>query len=294
MSEKKVYIKASSCISAQETFDKDVLNLEKICVDKDSCDYILAKDPNFNTYIPAKRLRRICNNIRRGLLLSQNVLKKANIENPDAIIVGTGLGCIHETISFLNTMIKEKENFLNPSNFIQSTHNTIAGNIALMLGCYGYNMTFTQKNKSFESALLDSIMMLNQEEVNNVLLGGIDEIDTRVIDKICNLTCNKGKILGEGAAFFLLTNKKTEIELIFNPILNNIKNINIDVVIGSDASLLNNFPNAEYIIYKYFFGEFDTDIALAMWLGYNYLNNDLHKNCLIFKNESSILLKKTI
>jgi 3-oxoacyl-(acyl-carrier-protein) synthase len=88
--------------------------------------------------------------------------------------------------------------------------------------CYGYNNTFVHRGFSFESALLDAILLLKDGEVNNVLVGAADEI-TNVSFSILNRfgiyrdgevsTGNlfgpdaKGTVAGEGAAFFLLTDE---------------------------------------------------------------------------------------
>lgn len=73
-------------------------------------------------------------------------------------------------------MWENDEQFLTPTSFIQSTHNTVAAQIALQLSCKGYNVTHVNGASSFESALLDTLLLLTSGEHKNVLLGGIDEI----------------------------------------------------------------------------------------------------------------------
>lgn len=333
LDKKRIYINAATCISCQNTFEGDFLtsNMERLeCSNLSKADfdtieleklsskkYILAKDSEFKKYIPAQKLRRMCTIIRRGLLSSIKVLKDAKIEMPDAIIVGTSLGCLHETVSFLETMSKEGENFLNPSNFVQSTHNTIAGNIALYFGCNNYNMTFSQKNISFESALIDSLAMFREGEINNVLLGGIDEIDSRIADDMCKLPCYKNKILSEGNAFFVLSDTPSNVELLHQElslrrkidIIDLLKKYDVDDVDLIVSGEYNNekeydeikkiFPNSNYIKYKHYFGEFDTVTSIGLWLAYEILclSKKKFKNCLIYNanstDESIILLQRT-
>jgi 3-oxoacyl-[acyl-carrier-protein] synthase II len=111
---------------------------------------------------------------------------------------------------------------LNPTSFIQSTHNTVGAQIALLVKCYGYNNTFAHRGFSFENALLDGIMLLKDKEVKNVLVGVADEI-TNISFAILNrfgiyrqgeisnldLISNpaNGTIAGEGSTFFLLANE---------------------------------------------------------------------------------------
>jgi 3-oxoacyl-(acyl-carrier-protein) synthase len=122
-------------------------------------------------------------------------------------------------------MVQNKEEMLTPTAFIQSTHNTIGAQIALLLKCNGYNNTFVHRGFSFESALLDAMMLLEEKTAENVLVGGIDEITEfsfditsrfglfkRKISSNLDLFNNssKGTIAGEGAAFFLLNNEPSE------------------------------------------------------------------------------------
>ena len=86
-------------------------------------------------------------------------LKEAGVENPGAIITGTAYGCLADTESFLTKMVENKEELLTPTAFIQSTHNTVGAQIALMLKCHNYNNTFVHRGFSFENALLDAIII---------------------------------------------------------------------------------------------------------------------------------------
>lgn len=52
---------------------------------------------------------------------SKYALQEAGIENPDAIIVGTGMGCSQDSEKFLKNVIDNNEEFLTPTFFIQST-----------------------------------------------------------------------------------------------------------------------------------------------------------------------------
>ena len=95
---------------------------------------------------------------------------------PGAIITGTAFGCLEDTVTFLTRMMEQNEEMLPPTAFIQSTHNTVAAQIALMLKCHGYNNTFVHKGISFESALLDAMMLLKEQEADNILVGGTEEM----------------------------------------------------------------------------------------------------------------------
>src|SRR6202000_3232451 len=117
--------------------------------------------------------------IKMAVAASKKCLTVAGIEAPDAIITGTAFACMEDTITFLTRIVEQDEELLPPTAFIQSTHNTVAAQIALMLQCHEYNNTFVHKGISFESALIDALMLLNEQEADNILVGGTDDmVDT--------------------------------------------------------------------------------------------------------------------
>src|SRR5206468_11480781 len=117
--------------------------------------------------------------IKMGVSAAKECLINGKVEMPGAIITGTAFGCMEDTVTFLTRIIEQEEELLPPTAFIQSTHNTVAAQIALMLQCHAYNNTFVHKGVSFEHALFDGIMLLNENEADNVLVGGIEEmVDT--------------------------------------------------------------------------------------------------------------------
>ena len=185
--------------------------------------YFACLNPDYKQYISPSSLRRMSKVMRMSLTASKVCLEIARIEQPDAIIIGSGLGCVQDTAKFLNQVIDQKEQLLNPTAFIQSTHNTVSGQIALLLSCQQYNLTFSQKTISFETALLDAIMLLGENGIRHILLGGVDEIVEESFDLMVQSGCVKtgmednilesrsdGAVAGEGATFFLLSDTLSE------------------------------------------------------------------------------------
>ncbi|MDT0677336.1 beta-ketoacyl synthase chain length factor [Autumnicola musiva] len=187
---------------------------------------ITALAPNYKEYIPPIMLRRMSKAVKMGLVAAKRALKEANVEIPDAIITGTGEGCKQDTEKFLQNMLDQDEELLSPTAFIQSTHNTVGGQIALNLKCTGYNVTYTQNSASLESAFLDALLYFaetNQEK--HILVGGVEEIAKKSTpfyyldgqlknENISNLALlasdSPGTITSEGAHFFALSNKLLE------------------------------------------------------------------------------------
>ena len=133
-------------------------------------------DPDYKEHFPPLVARRMCLLLKRAVLMSRLTLKQASVEMPDAIISGTGLGCIDNTEKFIYAIMENEEKFLQPTFFMQSTHNIISSTIAIDLKCHGYNNTFVHRWASFENALLDALMQFGQERVQTALVGGYDEL----------------------------------------------------------------------------------------------------------------------
>ncbi len=130
--------------------------------------------PEYKNYIPTGSLRRFSHILRFSMTAALAIQEAIGQKPFDAISIGTGLGCLVDTEKFLQQVVNSKGETLSPTSFIQSTHNTIGGAISMALKNHSYNMTHTQKYLSFEWALLDAMMKMN-EGAQNVLVGGSDE-----------------------------------------------------------------------------------------------------------------------
>src|SRR6478736_199948 len=116
-----------------------------------------------------------------GNISPQNTFGKAALPEELVEYNSVRLTCVEpEYKNFLDAkMIEQNEQLLTPTAFIQSTHNTIGAQIALLLGCNGYNNAFVHRGFSFESALLDAALLIRENEADNILVGAIDELTDR-------------------------------------------------------------------------------------------------------------------
>jgi len=167
-----IYIQSATQISAQAPLSDEWFETPLYHDTKKA----LSNDPNFADYLTPIMSRRMCSLLKRAIVTSRLTLQKASVEMPDAIISGTGLGCIENTEKFLYSIWENEEKCLQPSFFMQSTHNIISAAIAIDLKCHGYNNTFVHKGISFESALLDAIIQFKQHKIRSALVGGYDEL----------------------------------------------------------------------------------------------------------------------
>lgn len=150
--ERKVYIRAFSRIS------------------------ICHPDPDYSGMFSIMEARRMSRLMKRALAVSKSTLDEAGISVPDAVVTGTGMGCIENTELFLRSLSGMSDAPLRPTHFMQSTHNTIGSLIAIKLGCHGYNATYSHSSVSFESALLDAFVQIRLGMLDNALVGAFEEM----------------------------------------------------------------------------------------------------------------------
>ena len=214
-----LYIYGAASISPQKTVGEDFL--------KTTTSYVGSRlnciEPDYSSLFDVKQLRRMSRIMKMGTAASLSALKNAGVSKPDAIIAGTALGCMEDTGTFLNQVIRQREEALNPTPFIHSTHNTISSYIALLLQCHGYNQTYAHEAFSFESALLDAMLHASEFDQQNILVGAVDEITDMshqitkrfgVFKKGSTDSLNifksksKGTLAGEGAVWFVVSGRQ--------------------------------------------------------------------------------------
>ena len=202
-----MYLGAASCISFQDTIGDE--NPWNVLAEANAESQLV--QPNYKEFVKPALLRRMSSALKMGVAGGKLSLQKAGLENYDAITVGTGLGCVRDTLKFMKVMYEEAETGLSPTSFIQSTHNSIAGQIALMLGNHGYNMTHVQGGLSLGYALSDAELLIGEGDAKTVLVGAVDEKTEELVELLSKLatTANYNlPAIGEGGAFFLASKEK--------------------------------------------------------------------------------------
>lgn len=167
----RIYIRSAAQISVQKPLCEDWMT-DPVRL---SGEYLRSQDPDFKQFLNPMQARRMGLILKRAIAVSLTALKDAGIECLDAIFTGTGLGCMENTENFLSAMCRDGEEMLPPTYFMMSTHNTISSAVAILLRCHGYNCTYSQKDISFESALLDAFIQLQAGRMGNALVGSHDE-----------------------------------------------------------------------------------------------------------------------
>lgn len=139
-------------------------------------DYAGAKEPQTRGVISPGEARRMGKILKRTVCTSLSALGASGITMPDAIVTGTGMGCMENSEKFLTDLTLNGEHCLKPTLFMQSTHNTISSLVAIILKCHGYNNTYSHGALSFDSALLDAWLQLRAGSISHALVGSHDEV----------------------------------------------------------------------------------------------------------------------
>lgn len=214
-----IYINGMGNISPQQTWGEESLLSMPLTYTGNK---LTCVEPDYSSYVDVKLIRRMSRIIKMGVASASMAIKESGA-TPDGIITATGYGCLEDTGIFLAKLVENKEQALNPTPFIQSTHNTIGSQIALLLQCLGYNQTYAHGAFSFESALLDAILQLSDTPDQSIVAGAIDEVtslshtiqsrfgifrggDQRSLELFQSE--EKGTINGEGSSFFVLSGIK--------------------------------------------------------------------------------------
>ena len=212
----EAFIYAASQISLQKPLSEEWMD-EPLPINEG---YNRALEPDYKQYIQPLEARRMGKLMKRAVAVCSDIISKtqallsglmANCQQPtafmpDAIISGTGLGCVEYTELFLDPLCRQGESLLKPTYFMQSTHNTVSSSLAIRLKCHGYNATYSHKSISFDSALEDAIMQISSGSLSTAMVCGFDEVTPSyygLLKKIGFLG-QPGEPSGECAAAFLL------------------------------------------------------------------------------------------
>lgn len=212
-----MFVKDVYAISPQLTFNLAFENGEIVEI---NADRYLAQEPNYLEFIPSGQLRRMGKAVRMGIGAGLPLIQRHS--KLDGIIIGSANGGLEDCIKFLNQIVDYEEGVLTPTNFVQSTPNAMAGQLAILSDNSGYNSTHTNGSLAFENALIDAQLQLQQgTNTTAFLVGSVEEISeyNYNIDvhagrykgiatnntSLLNSTTD-GTICGEGATTFIISN----------------------------------------------------------------------------------------
>lgn len=270
--------------------------------------YVRAQEPDTKGLIIPSEARRMSKILKRAVCTAITALNNSDIKHPDAIITGTGMGCMENSEKFLIDLSRFGEQCLKPTLFMQSTHNTISSLIAIILKCHGYNNTYSNKGNSFESSLLDAWIQIKNGMIRNALVGAHDEV-TPFMDLVMKRTHPEYSFVSEASVSTVITNTESnkniceivDVKLIHRPDntelakLLNPKDDNI-LLLGVNGNTLNDEPyqkliqalsyNPLVLQYKNIFGDNFSASALGFYAGAKLLKKEQIPMHLQWNNES--------
>lgn len=158
----------------------------------------------------ANMLRRMSRMVRMGVAAGMLCLDGIPNDDIGAIVTATCLGGLEDTEKFLAEISERNEAGLNPTPFMRSVFNTVGAQIALLKGIKVYNVTYVHRTASFENALSDALILISEGR-RNVLAGAFDEMTPSSVTVKERLGLYRhGRHPGEGASFFLLSDRSSD------------------------------------------------------------------------------------
>lgn len=291
---------SASSISYQNSFDNPGFSSALIKVEEQT----KVIEPEYDDIIPPASTRRMNQAVLMATATSINCL--SNLDGkPEGIIVATAHGSPHNTKKFLKSIHFRKGNLLSPTPFMLSTHNTIAGQLSILTKNPGYNTTYTQNSLSFEHALIDTKMQI-EEGANCFLVGSSDEFETELHDHKFRIK-ERPLCIGEGASFFIIAKPNNEEtpnildveahsnisdreEIIENFLnknkrsLEEIDKIYFSIDNGAKNQFLSRFDHDKLIDLKLYSKIYYTMSSFGLHLAFDYLVHNPNETVLVINN----------
>lgn len=180
---------------------------------------LLAETTHLEDFVPKRELRRTGHYIRMALLAAHAALKDAGFQTSDSgrtgIIVATGYGATCNTFDFQHSVINASDPCGSPTVFANSVHNAAASHLSISLKKMGPNLSLSHYDMSIPSAFATAVQWLEEDRVDTVLVGGVDEYckvlgyywHCRQQDEK-NQPATETDVIGEGACFFVLSREE--------------------------------------------------------------------------------------
>lgn len=299
----RCFVNAVAQVSCQkplsdEWFDSPCLYEER---------YVRAQEPDTKGLIAPSEARRMSRILKRAVSTALSALKDSGIEHPDAIVTGTGMGCMENSEKFLADLSRFGENCLKPTLFMQSTHNTISSLIAIVLKCHGYNNTYSHKGISFESSLLDAWIQMRCGSIGNALVGAHDEV-TPFMAMVMERTHPEYRLVSETSVTAVLTSDAAlknlceveDVKLFYRPepddLMQELNRRENDILLlGVNGNEINDKPYVELVEglnhnpltlqYKNVFGDNFSSSALAFYVGSKIFEKQKIPECLLLHSD---------
>lgn len=216
-----------------------------------------AVEPDYKAVIANANLRRRMNRmLKMGTYAAMKCLDDMEV---NMMLTATSLGSISDTEKMLDTIYTSDETLGNPTAFIQSTFNTLAGNIAQLKSTHIPNITFVNRADTVANALRYAQVKLSGD-INNLLYVSSDEKTELSESVLTKFKLSSSGKYGEGATAMILSSEKSGAlaEIVYSK-------CRVDVMTA--LSELNiSIDDVEILDYKRWCGEYATAPAFGVAL----------------------------
>jgi len=139
---------------------------------------------NPKAFIPPASLRRMPRLTQLAFVAARQALDQAKPEYASertGVVLGTGLGTLDETMTFVRGYVGDGPEAASPMVFPVSVMNAPAGQLAVELKLKGVNSTVNHRDHSSLSAVGMACDVLELGRADALLVGGIDELSMPVL-----------------------------------------------------------------------------------------------------------------
>jgi len=145
-----------------------------------------AEIANFNPkdFMEPRFYRRLSRQSRLAVAASIEAINDSGLEISDlnrhriGVVFGTAFGSTEQTDAFFVSLLAHGPQAAEPILFPDTVPNAPASHVAMYHGLQGPNSTFCQNHLSGECALAYGIALLEQDQADVVLVGGVDELSS--------------------------------------------------------------------------------------------------------------------
>ncbi|KJS29960.1 MAG: hypothetical protein VR64_18405 [Desulfatitalea sp. BRH_c12] len=152
--------------------------------------------------LPVRTIRRLKRLPQMALALATHSCQGITADRmPVAVSLGTGWGALSETHDFLQRLFETGQEYPSPTDFVGSVHNAPAGQVAMLLGAKGANLTTSGGDYSFEQALVSAELVTANSDP--VLVIGADEAHAR-LSPLFDASVRAAGVAADGGGALLL------------------------------------------------------------------------------------------
>jgi len=188
-----------------------------------------AEIDNFNAkdFMEPRFYRRLSRQSRLAVAASIEAIRDSGLAISElnrhriGVVFGTAFGSTEQTDGFFVSLLDHGPQAAEPILFPDTVPNAPASHVAMYHGLKGPNSTFCQNHLSGECALAYGIALLEQDQADVVLVGGVDELSSILFHSLASVRALKpiqqretlqpsqfpagrGFIAGEGATCLVL------------------------------------------------------------------------------------------